>query len=326
LTGLLADVFPPKAMGKRRGVALLLTMLITALLSASALSFIKLTHLEARVADNTYALAQAEILAQAGLKGAMALIEQDKNDYDSFNEAWANFERFAVWASMLFADGRFSGKIEDLDRRLNLNKLLDQKGSVIKQRQAQVERLLSSLNLDPDMVEAILDWLDKDSDPRPRGAETPHYMSLLVPYSSANAPIPALGQLTLIKGLTPQIVYGTEDRRGLAELVTVNSGGRVNINTAESVVLTSLDEELTHGLAQEIIALRNVQPFEKLDQLRDLSGMSPELFNRIVSSISVKSSYFLIRLESEYRQARMKVTAIVRREPAGVSLIYYKTG
>ncbi|MBW2624400.1 MAG: type II secretion system minor pseudopilin GspK, partial [Deltaproteobacteria bacterium] len=280
----------------------------------------------ARVADNTHALAQAEILAQAGLKGAMALIAQDTNDYDSLNDTWAGFERFAVWGSMLFEDGRFTGKIEDLDRRLNLNALIDKKGLVIKEKSAQVERLLSSLNLDPTLAEAILDWLDKDSDTRPSGAEAPHYQTLSDPYSCANGPISALGQLTLIKGMTSEIVYGTEDRRGLAGLVTVNSGGRVNINTAESIVLTSLDEDLTQGLAEEIITLRNVQPFEKLDQLREVSGMSPKLFNRILSSISVKSSYFLVRLEAEYRQARIRVTGIIKRAPDGVSLIYYKTG
>ncbi|MBW1710755.1 MAG: pilus assembly PilX N-terminal domain-containing protein [Deltaproteobacteria bacterium] len=63
----------PAHLKARKGIALLITLLVTGLLSASALSFIRMANLEARVADNTYTLAQAEILAQAGLKGAIAL-------------------------------------------------------------------------------------------------------------------------------------------------------------------------------------------------------------------------------------------------------------
>ncbi|MBW2086863.1 MAG: general secretion pathway protein GspK, partial [Deltaproteobacteria bacterium] len=194
----------PGYFNARTGVALLLTLLVTGLLSASTLSFIRMANLEARVADNTYALTQAEILAQAGLRGAMALLSLDKKEYDDLTEPWADFNRFAAMASMLLEEGSFKGKIEDLSRRVNLNALLDKNGLVVLEKQNQVQRLFMLLELDPALMEPLLDWLDRDDDPRSNSsAEGLYYLSLERPYPCANGPLETLGQLTLLKDFTP---------------------------------------------------------------------------------------------------------------------------
>jgi len=322
----------PGYFNARTGVALLLTLLVTGLLSASTLSFIRMANLEARVADNTYALTQAEILAQAGLRGAMALLSLDKKEYDDLTEPWADFNRFAAMASMLLEEGSFKGKIEDLSRRVNLNALLDKNGLVVLEKQNQVQRLFMLLELDPALMEPLLDWLDRDDDPRSNSsAEGLYYLSLERPYPCANGPLETLGQLTLLKDFTPAIVYGTEAQRGLAEVVAAfpddsDNRGRININTADPLVLMSLHEGLTANLAQEIVEHRNTQPFRSLEEFRDRLRMDPQLFNDIFGLISVKSSHFLIQVEGLFRQARVVALGIVKRDDKGIALIYYKTG
>jgi len=322
----------PAHLKARKGIALLITLLVTGLLSASALSFIRMANLEARVADNTYTLAQAEILAQAGLKGAIALLSMDNRDYDALDEPWADFNRFAAMASMLFEEGSFKGTIEDLSRRVNLNTLLNNQGVVDTQRRAQVERLFELLEIEPVLVEPILDWLDPDDESRSNiSAENHDYLSLAQPYPCANGPLDTPGQLTLIKGFTSKNVYGTDKKRGLAELVTAypdesNNRGRININTADYMVLMSLNEDLTESLAKEILKYRESNTFEAPEELRDKFGLDPELFNNIFGLISVKSSHFIVRIEGLFRQARIVVTAIIKRDDKGISLIYYKTG
>ncbi|MBW2090988.1 MAG: type II secretion system minor pseudopilin GspK [Deltaproteobacteria bacterium] len=331
MTGLSHTLWP-RQFKTRRGVALLISLLVTGLLSASALSFIRTANLEGQVADNTYALTQAEIIAQAGLKGAMALLAMDKRDYDALNEPWADFNRFAAMANVFFEEGGFKGKIEDLSRRINLNMLITNKGMVDLQRRAQVERLFALLDLDTELVEPILDWLDADDEPRPnRGAENNEYLLLEKPYPCANGPLETPGQLTLIKGLTPQIVYGSGEKRGLSDLVTAyldesKKPGRININTADPIILMSLNEDLTQSLAKEIVEYRESHPFKTPEALRDGFGIDPELFNNIFPLISVNSSHFLIRIEGLFRQARVVVTGVVKRDDKGISLIYYKTG
>jgi len=317
----------------RRGVALIMTLLVTALIAASALSFIRMSHLEARVADNTYALAQAEILAQAGLKAAMALLALDSNDYDANidEELWTQFPRFAAAAGTQFQGGSFTGKIEDLAGRLDLNTLVGSTGQENEDKRAQMERLFVELGLDSSLVEALLDWLDPDEEQRPGGAESVYYGSLDKPYPCRNGSLYTLGQLTLVRGFTAKVVYERRDDEDeetppLAELVTVYGDGLVNINTADRLVLMSLDPDLTDGLAREIIGHRESQPFDKLDRLLQVPGVTPTLFNRVLKHITVKSGFFQVRVEGRYNQAVVKVTAVVRRGDQGLTLIYYKSG
>ena len=108
--------------------------------------------------------------------------------------------------------------------------------------------------------------------------------------------------------------------------MTVHSNGLININTAGEAVLMSLDDDLTRETAREIMERRAVNPFERLEDLRQVSGLRPEVLARIVGLLSVASSHFRIRVEGRFRQARVPITAVVSRDKAGVRLIYYKVG
>jgi len=320
----------PDWLKTRTGIALLMVLLVTGLLSALCLSFLRMSHLEALVADNTQALAQAEILAQAGLKAGMALLAQDDPDYDVLTDRWAHFDRYAAVAGAFFEEGGFSGEIEDLSGRFNLNSLVDtaKSGLVVTKNREQFERLLDLLGLDVNLADTLLDWLDRDDETRPYGAETYYYSSLENPYPCADGPLDTEDQLRLVKDFTPEVLNGTESRTGLIRYVTVISPAfrQVNINTADVLVIRSLADGLTENLARSIIEYRAFSPFERKDDLRQVSGMTDELFNEVIGLVSVKSSFFAIRVEGVFRQARYPVTGIVERDSEGVRLIYYKAG
>ena len=310
----------------RRGVALILTLLIVGLLSASVISFIKATHLEAKMADNMFCFTQAEILAQAGLKGAMTVLAMDDSDVDGLTDTWAGFPTVAAMAGSLFEEGSITGSIEDLSSRFNPNYLIDDAGLLVIERQEQLERILTLLEIETSPIPALLDWLDTDDVTRTDGAENQYYLSLNSPYPCANGEISTLGQLSLIAGLTREILYGTEQRTGLVSFLTVNSDGYININTASEEMLMCLDDDLTQAVAQEIMERRAAASFQKLDDLSEISGLTPEIRARIIGFLSVSSSHFLIKVEGNFREARVAVTAIVERDDEGVKLIYYKVG
>lgn len=310
----------------RKGVALLLTLLVVALLAASTITFIRNTHLEAQIADNTYAYTQADILARAGLKGAMTILAMDDKKYDALTDPWGDFERYAAMAGSIFEEGSFTGRIEDLSGRVNLNALIDSGGLVVDEQLAILTRLFEKLEIDAEPIPAVLDWLDPDDEVRLGGAENAYYLSLKKPYPCANGPVLTQGRLTLIKGLTDRVLRGTDERPGLLQFVTVDSEGKININTAPPVVLQCLDDDLTPDAVQAIMERRAVEPFEKLDQLRDIPGLTPVILARITGLLSVASSHFRISIEGRYRQATVRLNAIVQRSGDVVKLTYFRAG
>ncbi|MGB1926861.1 MAG: type II secretion system protein GspK, partial [Rubripirellula sp.] len=61
--------------------------------------------------------------------------------------------------------------------------------------------------------DAILDWLDEDEESREFGAEAEYYNSLPTPYSPANGPLQTVEELLLVRGVTPNLLFGADVNR-----------------------------------------------------------------------------------------------------------------
>jgi general secretion pathway protein K len=111
------------------------------------------------------------------------------------------------------------------------------------------------------IADSILDWIDKDDRHRANGAESDYYRGLSPSYSAKNGPLDNLEELLKIKGVTPELFYGSEEYKpqesssaenapGLARFFTVQRVSQFNPNTAERAVLeimypeTQVDEIL----------------------------------------------------------------------------------
>jgi len=64
-----------------------------------------------------------------------------------------------------------------------------------------------------DVADAILDWLDEDEEVRPYGAELEYYSTLPTPYAPKNGPIDSVEELLLVRGVTPQLLFGVDANR-----------------------------------------------------------------------------------------------------------------
>ena len=98
------------------------------------------------------------------------------------------------------------------------------------------------------IVDSILDWIDKDDRHRVNGAESDYYEKLSPPYSAKNSPLDSLEELLKIRGITPELFYGSEEYEpdkssdkenapGLFRIFTVQGVSQFNPNTAERAVL-----------------------------------------------------------------------------------------
>ena len=69
-----------------------------------------------------------------------------------------------------------------------------------------------------DISEAIFDWIDDDADLREHGAENEYYQQLAPPYECKNGKLETLDELLLIRGITPQLLFGEDaNRNGLLD-------------------------------------------------------------------------------------------------------------
>ncbi len=74
-------------------------------------------------------------------------------------------------------------------------------------------RLLMIPGMTAELADAILDFIDDDDDPRANGCESEYYQSLTPVYSAKNGPLETLDELLLVRGVTPDLLYGEDANR-----------------------------------------------------------------------------------------------------------------
>lgn len=79
-------------------------------------------------------------------------------------------------------------------------------------------RLLMIPGMTYELADAILDFIDDDETPRTYGCESEYYGGLQPAYSSKNSPLESLDELLLVRGVTPEYLYGEDfNRNGLLD-------------------------------------------------------------------------------------------------------------
>jgi len=210
--------------------------------------------------------------------------------------------------------GSFEYSITDEDGKLNIN--------IAKQDQLRsvfLESGVESEEVDT-IVDSILDWIDTDDLHRLNGAEEDYYQSLDHPYSCKDAQLETIEELLLVKGMTPEIFYGShavknapekteedEEMRysGVVNLLTVVGSGRININTSPEPVLVAV---LGADIANNIILQRDIAPF----------------LNAVTNG-KVDSQYFTITSTGKNSDGSIKRTikTVVLRQPNNLVTRYW---
>jgi general secretion pathway protein K len=220
----------------------------------------------------------------------MAMLLQDKavSDTDSIQEDWARPEkRDELLSQLKIPAGSLSLKITDLMGLIQVNALVTQPdGKDFVQNQEDLwDRFLrpvvsaqdnGEINATTDIIDCLKDWMDKNDDDAItglNGAESDYYQGLDPPYKARNGPMRDVSELLLVKGVTPDIYFGTDKSPGIAPYVTtygaVVSGsgesatlqypGKINISTAPLAVLKALLPPENADLAQALADFREAK-------------------------------------------------------------------
>ncbi|MEO8338329.1 MAG: type II secretion system minor pseudopilin GspK [Nitrospirota bacterium] len=305
-----------------RGIALLLTLLVLALLVALILEFDAEARREYRDAAAFRDNFKATVLARAAVQAARGTLQQDLvkdkkagQFFDAPTDLWAlPIKDYAI------GDGLLTAQIEDERGKLNLNDLAAGGDLIAKKAKVQrVKRLFELLQINPDLVDAIVDWVDQDEKSEPAGAESLYYQTLRPSYRAANAPLQTLLELRLVKGMTPDIMAK------LSKVVTVypqDGQSRVNLNTASPLVIQALDPSITQGVAADIAVTRPFKTIQDLDRVSSFADIGKQL--RAENLYDIKSDLFLARMMVRVNEVTRTATVVLQRDQnTGASTVLY---
>lgn len=226
-------------MRRERGVALIIALWITVLLTVIAAGFAYSMRTEALAARNAVTLTQARALAD----GAVSRVTFELMRPRMVNDAWASDGAVHYW--------------QDGDTLIAAN-ALDESGKI--DLNAAPDILLINLfevaaGVDSDtatrLVAAIDDWKTAGDAKRPQGAKAPDYQAAGLSYAPPNAPFETVAELQRVLGMTPALYAAVAD-----SLTVFSQQAGVNPAYASRTVLLALPNA-TPEVVDAYIAQRN---------------------------------------------------------------------
>ncbi len=320
--------------GKRdnRGIALVTVLLVVALLIAVVVEFNRIAVADIQVSNNFVDEKKILYTTMSGVNAISELLRLDREYTQSDNllEDWARGETYFESASMLLEEGKVSGVITDEEGRICINSLVGDGGEMVAGQFNVWRRLLQQprfrLNEQEAMtiIYSIKDWLDADGEVSDiYGAEDTTYLPL--GYKCKNGLMDTVEELLLVKGMTPELFYGDENREGLRRYLSVYGEGTVNINTAPIPVLLALSPRMNESIAQELDEYRR-EPTNRGD-LR-----SKEWYRRLwpydelipEGLLTTRSNHFTVRILGTLRESRKHVKAVIHRTSEFANIVYWQ--
>lgn len=344
----------------QRGVVLIMALLIVVLVTTVVVQVSWRFNLSMARNENRWHGAQARAYLEGGEQLASMILREDAKEgpVDHLNEMWAQRNQ-----PLPTDEGWVGGQLEDAHGRFNLNTLVpppppatggtggDANRSPTEPvapedqfsaPQRRFIRFLQTIELESgpidqtialELVAAIADWIDPDSNVTQGplggvGAEASHYESLDPPVYISNTWMTSVSELSLIKGVTPELYKKLEP----FVVALPRDNFTMNINTVRPEILRAfnvknefypLDEESwaalveARGAAEEGIA--SVDQFVQF--LTDQGLMiDAALFD--TDGLGTASHYFIFTGETLVgEQVRRSKTLLFRMSPDQVMVV-----
>jgi len=235
-----------RPMREQRGIALVLALWLTILLTVIASGFAFSMRSETIAARNAVSAARARNAADGAVERTLFELSRPR-----MTDTWVADGTRRTWTEN---DIEFDVTAIDETSKIDLNfaneallrGLMTAVGGLDDQAAAHV-------------VDAILDWRDPDDAKRPNGAEEDDYRAAGLKYGPSNAAFETVGELARVLGITPDLY------RRVADSLTVYSRQPgINPITASRNVLLALpgvsSEIVDEYLEQRRLAIENKLP------------------------------------------------------------------
>jgi general secretion pathway protein K len=266
----------------QEGIALIMILWVLTILMVIVLSFSYMAKTETYSSLSFKKGMEKKFMAEAGMeRGIMEIFYRNM-----YRNQTVTIEGTEVWKidgtpySAQFGDGYYIVRVMDESGKVDINTVSD----------VVLKNLLINLGIQEEeadtIVDSIMDWKDPDDLHRLHGAESDYYMSLPNPYKAKNANFDTLEELLLVKGVTPEILYGDGKKIGIINFLTVNSKmNTININAAPKEVLMAIPG-MTPEFADSIIEYRKTKEITNLQEI----GIPAETYTLMAQYISLGGS------------------------------------
>ncbi len=321
---------------KEQGAALIVALLIAALVAVIGTRMGNEYQLTLRRSSNVIFSDQIMLYLYSAESIAKQLLLADtEQEVDYRGEAWAEeYPPVPIGQGLLAAQ-----PIRDLQGRFNLNSLeVNTEAQSPRPNQEMFIRLLltfpelvTDINQAKAITDAVVDWLDSNSEPTGfDGAEDAYYAQLDMPYRTSNDELGSVSELRLVKGITPELY------RQLASHVTVlpTQENKINVNTATRNVLQAVAYENTN--AQQPLSGSDIDAYlEGVDQAvaltaENLYGLEPwsRLDDAAKTHIGFNSDYFEISGIAKLGEISLPMRSVleVRDNEGKVTVLSRSTG
>lgn len=335
---------------RQHGVVLLIVLFFALLLTSSVATFTRRSIVDAMVARNRDASAQAEALARGGVRLATAYLVQDKIEkasnplpIETYLDAWAQLGTIDIPVA---ENTSLRINIEDAGTLFNLNSLFDFSeggGDAFSETIPFLSefflKVIEESGMAPgeadaydvtELAEALVDWVDADDIRLAGGFEDDYYQQQDPPYRAQNGPILSVEDLLLVEGFDRKLVAGI---RPYVTVFPLAGATGINPNTAPPHILSLLyfNDGVVDRLAKEDEVERILAIREEGGVLCG-EGISHELCTPITSIVpnaifppsGYTSSFFTITAHAVVGEARRSVVAVVDRDQEPPLLLSWK--
>jgi type II secretory pathway component PulK len=289
------------ASAPREGFVLVAVLLVVVVLALAAYQFSESMAAEYAASDSYARVGQARAIAKSAIDYSMVMLsnpdtfastlggnpidnptafqhiivqDSDKPRFRGAFDIVAPYDYDSIQAGMT----SYRYGVIDESSKININALfkLDSSGQTL------INFLMTLPNMTEDVANSIADWIDPDDDTRDNGAESDYYSGLSPAYQAKNGPLDSIEELLLVKGVTPQLLFGNDQNRngmldpgeadgaaldlGWSAFITVFSReqnvsskniARINVNSSDlSALIDQLSSAVGEDMAVYIVGYR----------------------------------------------------------------------
>jgi type II secretory pathway component PulK len=273
---------PPNAK-TRRGVVLIAVLVIVASLSLAGYQFSDMMTSEYKASENSHRMVQARRIADSGIHFAAAMLSSPDNynnvlfgnpfNNEAFRDVAVQGDNKVLGQFSLIAPssldaggggGPFYGVIDE-SGKINPNAMmrLDPTGKDLH------DVLMKLPNMTEDVANNIVAWMGGSFGIQNGGAQSDYYAGQTPPYRSKNGMLDSIDELMLVKGVTRDLLYGSDANRNGAD----DEGGQNGLDRGWAACLTVYSREQNRDVNGQPMVFLGNQDLVALAESLTLSDM-----------------------------------------------------
>ncbi|MEZ6059059.1 MAG: type II secretion system protein GspK [Planctomycetaceae bacterium] len=290
----------------RGGFVLIVVTIVIVLLSLAAYNYSGTMQVELEAAMMSGRDVEARMAAESGIEyAATRIMDYGYDDTINLYHDPASFNgylirdatsprgrlRFSILvpdeANLTGGGTRFG--VTNENSKFNINRLLEIDEYDTEEVGYVYEAMAQIPGMTDDIADAILDWLDTDSDRRPGGAESGDYEALPIPYSAKNGPMDSIDELLKVQGVTPLLFYGEDaNRNGLLDPNEDDGDASSPLDNGDGILDLGWQTYLT-ATSRE----RNTDP-DGVEKINLNQGQMTELFDALEPELGEEAAAFIV--------------------------------